>query len=247
MSRTTRICLAPALFLSVLIAGCGTLRVNSQTVIERRGRCSREVRMTAGGMFATMLANSRATQSSWTIERGWSGTEYHIVWRQDFPSVPAANVPLDGLSGEGAGSVSSQSPRLALERANYWFVTYYRYSETYPQSEGSDAGADPFAPKMNALADAMFSMEAEVVVPGKIIDSNADRTEKNLASWSLSSSRLDQGVKLWVVARRFNALPIVLGTLLVLGAAALITRSVLRKGAAMTYEPRGPLGPPGDE
>lgn len=208
------------------IAGCGTIRAVIKTIIHPDLSVSREIRMTATGMLANMISGGNMQRqneympgdtSQATVEAYWEEDKYH--WNAAVHNVPAE-------------TWWNAFPDHDLERDCYWIVSYFKYKETKagtappgsPQSPGEEMG--------QLMAQAMFSIEEQVTMPGKIIDSNADKIEGSTAIWSGGLSRIESGYEIWAVSRRINpgSLGITVGVLICIMGLVLYLIIAQRKG-----------------
>jgi hypothetical protein len=90
----------------------------------------------------------------------------------------------------------------------------------------------------------MLSATNEVVLPGRIVSSNADSVSGDTASWSLSLDSCDTGIVMKAVARRMNWVAIISVAVLAIALLAVLVRSVVRarRRAGDDVEGLGDLG-----
>ncbi len=201
-----------------LLSGCGTIRGYMATIVRPDLSVTRHVELAATGVLAGMLAgednvgrqylgNAEGAPSS--MKAFWEGDEYRI--EGTVGPVPIRHW-LDASETE------------SLTRSYWWLVSYCSYTARRQQGKARQQSG-PDDELASGLAEAMFRFREEVVMPGSIVSSNADRVEGSRALWNVSARDLNSGYTVEAVSRRVNPPELVITMLLVLGASGMIVYS----------------------
>ena len=207
-----------------LLPGCGTVRGYIATIVRPDLSVTRQMELVATGMLAGMLAGEDniggrylgdAEDVASSKNTFWEGDEYHI----------------EGVVGPvPVRPWLATSEEESLTRSYWWLVSYYSYSARR-QPNQAQPPSTPEDELASGLAEAMFRFREEVVMPGSIVSSNADRVDGSSAVWNVTVGDVNSGYTIEAASRRINAPELVVSMLLLMGAGAMLVYShVLRSG-----------------
>jgi len=196
------------LSLVLLLAACGTIKIDIDTRVRDLEDFSHTIEITATDQLALMIEGSLRDQSAedsiqfdFATENGvLTATSSHRftgeaakaeLEKQDDTSI--VNTFVFGLT-------ATETADGVLYRASYKVNDIADFGD----DPASDSETDPFGigndieESMKGLLEGMMLFNWKVEMPGEIVDSNADVVTGSSATFSLSTSELQGTVEIWV-------------------------------------------------
>ena len=206
-SKITILILAVFL-LSIVMAGCGKLDMNFNTIVKPSGDFTQKITIEGSGLLGEAIEEMESEE---TIEQeGWEitikRTEDSIIltaskdFRRDEPMIFGGGTMMDNVSYRFTDNL---------------FVKEYFFEVTLPGGGSIGAGAeDAFEGEFDELGEAileeMFELSWTFTLPGKITKSNADDVEGNSATWYLDIESSENDQYLMAQSKLINW-PIIIG------------------------------------
>jgi hypothetical protein len=154
-----------AICLTLLLTGC--LEVETSTTVHRDGSLARTVVLSSDSSGLVMGSRLFGIDSSWTLTRDTASSSRHsLTARREFANADEANAVLRGIPFQKLDIV------LSLQKHFRWFVTTYRYVETWKR-------INPF--NKVPLSDYLSRQEIELLRAGKLEDDSTSTPGDKLA------------------------------------------------------------------
>jgi len=202
---------------------CGTLQMNLQTTVETSGDITQEVKLVANGLIAAaaqqdpLVDAEAARKEGWEVQSQASADYFEQTLRRTFrrsETLDMVLLPDVFSSGTATEGMAGGEPRITYYMRDLILIKDYDLRIQIPPSPGvneevAGLGGEADQAAM-AMIETMLSISWTITVPGEIVSTNADRWEKNSATWDLSLTTLEKGRQLDLKARYTNW-PLIIG------------------------------------
>ena len=215
---------------------CGTVNVDLHTTVETSGDVVQEVKLVSEGLIAAALkgampSTEKLRKEGWQVESKSAANSFEQTWKRRFKRDETLDMVIFPDDASAAGATGQ--PKVTYYLRDSVFLKEYEFRVDIPPSPDMTKelqGLDlPQQQAAKALVESLFSLSWTITVPGEIVSTNADRREKNSATWDLTVSSLEKGRQLNLKARYINW-PLIAGASLVLVAiGAFLALRLLRR------------------
>jgi hypothetical protein len=193
-----------SLLLLAVMAGCGTLDLDLYTTVKNSGDIIQEVRFEGTGMMANILDEADLTEDFIFGEEGW---EFEIDRTDDSLVITAVgNYVLDEDGNISRMEGGPEIPEGFSVRVESGFLSKKYFAEFDAPANGEELIGDggEFGDFTDIMLEDMFDFSWTIILPGGVVESNADIIEGGSATWDFDINSLTSGFNLTVQSRYTN-------------------------------------------
>jgi len=192
------------LLIIVFLASCGTVSVDLHTKVQPSGDFTQQVKIEGTEMMGNLVVSQEIIQKfkreGWEVDTSRSGNTASLVATKDFEEGEDVVIP---SFSEDSSDFSFKNEVFYI-KDRFVFKEYY-YEVTIPETPlDAIAGNDEFATLGLAVLQSMFNMSWTLDLPGKIVETNADKYGDESATWYFDIESLTRDRYLTVHTKYIN-------------------------------------------
>lgn len=203
-----------AVVVALLLAGCGTIRMEGTTTVLSPNEAEQKVELNAEGLLGQALSSRTSvddlTKDGWSANLQRTGNSVHLSLTRRGSLAQAFDMP------EGT-AVGTKKPDARVDVKEGLFNREYHITVTLPPSDvAAGVGAAAQQPGLNGtpgltlppeqmqqmrdMLKSAITFSWTIALPGKLVETNADRAATNSGTWELDLDRLQSGVEMRIVS-----------------------------------------------
>ena len=233
--RNSTLGVSVAVWMLFLVAtGCGTLDMDFITEVSGSGVVTQKLAFEGTDQLGSLIINTDTAEGlrddGWDVQLDRAAELSRLSASKVFERAQDITLPEVGSEEDEGATLSISDFMFEVESRGLY--RYYSFALAIPQSENLAESTRSSDDEFEEMGEAMAQLLVQSIplswgirLPGNIIETNADSTSGNLATWEFDLMSLEEGRTLRVESRELNKVVVVL--FISAGAAILLLLGIL--------------------